>query len=110
MNSFEQEFYRSTWRRVLPLGPHGIQPYVRTDRRSGLPAGQPGLRRLATGLRTLAQRLIGFGRWTAIGTTRQPVAFHPATRGRQSSLPSVPRTVRPATPWQGAPRRLSDAA
>jgi hypothetical protein len=28
---FDQEFYRSAWRRVLPVGPHGIQPYLPTS-------------------------------------------------------------------------------
>jgi hypothetical protein len=32
---FDQEFYKSEWQRALPLGPHGIQPYVRTSRNRG---------------------------------------------------------------------------
>ena len=41
---FDREFYRSMWQRVLPVGPHGIQPYVRTSRRArGLPTGRQGL-------------------------------------------------------------------
>ena len=30
---FDEEVYKSEWQRVLPLGPHGIAPYVRTSRR-----------------------------------------------------------------------------
>ena len=34
---FEQEFYKSQWHRVLPIGPYGIQPFVRTlARRRGI--------------------------------------------------------------------------
>ena len=37
---FESEFYRSPWQRVLPVGPHGIQPYVQTSRAGGRPIGR----------------------------------------------------------------------
>ena len=35
---FDREFYRSRWRRVLPLGPDGIQPYIHARRGSGAAA------------------------------------------------------------------------
>ena len=34
--SFEREFYRSRWQRVLPVGPYGVQPYVHARARLGL--------------------------------------------------------------------------
>ena len=48
---FDQEFYRSEWHRTLPLGPHGIQPYVRTSHSSRL----PDLGRLVAIVGTMAQ-------------------------------------------------------
>jgi hypothetical protein len=44
---FEQEFYKSPWHRVLPVGPHGIEPYVRPARERGARAGALPWRRLA---------------------------------------------------------------
>ena len=43
---FDREFYRSRWQRVLPLGPDGIQPYVRGRRGSGRLGAGSALRRL----------------------------------------------------------------
>jgi hypothetical protein len=79
MNSFEQEFYRSSWHRVLPLGPYGIEPYVGTGDRPALRAGRPGWRYPATGLDALAQGLVAFGRRTAIAAGR-PAAVAAASR------------------------------
>ena len=36
---FDREFYRCRWRLVLPVGPDGIQPYVRATRGAGSSAG-----------------------------------------------------------------------
>jgi hypothetical protein len=44
---FEQEFYKSPWHRVLPVGPHGIAPYVRPAGEQGARAGALPWRRLA---------------------------------------------------------------
>ena len=43
---FDREFYRCRWRRVLPVGPDGIQPYVRATRGAGSSASRSVLRRL----------------------------------------------------------------
>jgi hypothetical protein len=110
MNSFEQEFDRSTWRLVLPLGPYGIQPYVRTGRGPGLPVGRPVRRGTAARLGTLAERLIAFGRRTAIGTTRQPAIGRTTPQWQRSSLRGVPRAVCPPAPGQRARRSLPEAA
>lgn len=113
---FEEEFYKSPWHRVLPLGPHGIQPYVR--------AGRPGWGaelkyRLAAMLRALAQGLSevreglgafgSFGRWGATGGARHATL---ARATRLGPLPSVcpsraaPRTAAAAI----SPRPLRRAA
>lgn len=52
---FDQEFYRSQWQRVLPVGPDGIQPYVRTAGGSILPAAASSLHRVAAMLAWLAR-------------------------------------------------------
>jgi hypothetical protein len=77
----EQEFYRSSWQRVLSIGPDGIQPYVRPDHR---PARIAGRRRVAAMLRALAQGLSditeglgafgSFGRWGATGSGSRAMA------------------------------------
>ena len=78
MSSFEQEFYRSTWQRVLPAGPDGIQPYVRTARRAhGLPTGRQGLIGL---LAVMARGAIALGRWAARGFATRPLALPIAPR------------------------------
>jgi hypothetical protein len=43
---FDREFYRSRWQRVLPIGPYGVQPYVRVKRGSGRTGAGSALRRL----------------------------------------------------------------
>jgi hypothetical protein len=43
---FDREFYRSRWQRVLPVGPYGVQPYVRVKRGSGRTGAGSALRRL----------------------------------------------------------------
>jgi hypothetical protein len=43
---FDGEFYRSSWHRVLPLAPDGIQPFVWSGHRRRA-AGRLGWRRLA---------------------------------------------------------------
>jgi hypothetical protein len=75
---FDQEFYRSTWQRVLPAGPHGIQPYVRTARRArGLPTGRHGLIGL---LAAIARGAVALGRWAARGIATRPQAVTIAPR------------------------------
>ena len=41
---FDREFYRCRWRLVLPVGPDGIQPYVRATRGAGSSASRSVLR------------------------------------------------------------------
>jgi hypothetical protein len=64
---FEREFYRSRWNRVLPVGPHGIQPYVHTGRRSARSAAGPALRGPLAMLVELARGAITSGRRAAFG-------------------------------------------
>jgi hypothetical protein len=75
---FDSEFYRSPWQHVLPLGPHGIQPYVQTSRGAGgLSAGLHGL---ITLLSALARELGTFGRSAASGLAPRPMASMTAPR------------------------------
>lgn len=105
---FEQEFYRSPWHRVLPVGPGGIQPLLPLGRRS---AGVAGRRdRLAAILRALAQSLSeireglgafgAFGRWGATGGSH-PTLAHATRQGWPPSI-RMPR-ARPRTPAKSAP-------
>jgi hypothetical protein len=64
---FDQEFYRSEWQRVLPLGPDGLQPYVRASRTSRLPGSQAHLSRSLATLGAVAQAVIAVGRFAAVG-------------------------------------------
>ena len=66
MNSFEQEFYRTSWQRVLPLGPHGIEPYLRTARAR---CRTDDRRRVTARLGTLVRDLSALGRRAAIALT-----------------------------------------
>jgi hypothetical protein len=104
---FEQEFYRSPWHRVLPVGPGGIQPFVRPGRPPAQVAGRQGRR--AAVLRALAQALgeiregLGafgaFGRWGAPGA--DPTLAHAACHGRPPSVRML--RAEPRTPAQSAP-------
>ena len=107
---FEQEFYRSQWQRVLPIGPDGIQPYIRTARSSGLSAA-PSARRRTT-LAELARGVIAFQRWAAIGMAKRlPLpATGPRAEPQRPSLRLAPETVRPDLREPTASRRLSRAA
>ena len=67
---FEQEFYTNPWRRVLPLGPDGIQPYVRPARRR---RGTAGLRRLGASIGRALARIAAFGGRAAVGTSKRPM-------------------------------------
>jgi hypothetical protein len=67
---FDQEFYRSGWQRVLPAGPYGIQPYVRT---SGAAAG------VIWRLGAVASAL---GRWAASGMATRPMWLTTAPRAQ----------------------------
>jgi hypothetical protein len=63
---FDQNFYKSEWQRVLPLGPHGIAPYVHTSRRSR-PSARSCLRHLVALLGAVTPRVLAFGRVAASG-------------------------------------------
>jgi hypothetical protein len=77
---FDQEFYGSTWRRVLPVGPHGIQPYVQTSRTArDLPAGLHGLIGL---LAAAARGVIALGRWAVVGMATRPLPLTIAPRAQ----------------------------
>ena len=65
---FEHEFYGNRWQRVLPLGPHGIQPYVWPSRRTASPGRR--LRRLAAITKMALGQSIGFGRRLAVPDER----------------------------------------
>jgi hypothetical protein len=84
---FEQEFYRTQWRRVLPLGPDGIQPYVRTSRSSRRPGLQAVLGRLIATLGAMAQGVIAFGRLAAIGMARRPILVAAGARAKRPGTP-----------------------
>ena len=95
---FEREFYSSEWRRVLPLGPDGIQPYVRTSltsRRGGL---QAALGRLIATWAAMAQCVIAFGRFAASGMARRPmlVAAGPQAERPRPALRLAHQAARPA--------------
>jgi hypothetical protein len=103
---FEKEFYRSSWQRVLPVGPDGIQPLVRT--------GRPARRhRLAAMLRSLTKGLSAFGRglgafgsfgrWGPTGSVRPEKAAHAAVLRHLPSV-RVSRTAR-AGPTRRRPLR-----
>src|ERR671919_1574121 len=105
---FDQEFYQSEWQRVLPLGPHGIQPYVRASRTSRLPGLQPDLGRLVATVGTVAQGVIAFGRFAAVAVARPPMlsATGPRAARPRPSLHLPHQGARPAP----AARRRSGAA
>jgi hypothetical protein len=68
---FDQEFYRSAWRRVMPVGPHGIQPHLPTSGTArGLAAGLHGLVRLVG---AVARGVGALKRWAALGITAPPM-------------------------------------
>ena len=73
---FDREFYRSGWQRVLPLGPHGIQPYV------GSPCNVRGLGLygLVALLGALARRVQTFGRYGSSGIAARPLPLTTAPR------------------------------
>ena len=98
---FEQEFYPDPWRRVLPLGPDGLQPYVRPAHGRNA----PDFRRLGATLRRVLEEITAFGRWAAAGINKRPMLEGGAPRPRHG--PRVPRAVRFA---RAAPRPLRRAA
>jgi hypothetical protein len=103
---FDQEFYRSEWQRVLPLGPDGIQPYVRTSGTSR--SLDPG--RLVAIQGTTAQGAIAFARQTAIGIlSRLPLAIGPREARQDCSLRLAHPTAHPAGRRAAAARCLSGA-
>jgi hypothetical protein len=74
---FDQEFYRSSWHRVLPVGPHGIQPYIRPGGNPGMRAGALARRGLATIGGTALRRAVGFGCRVAADMAGRLEAFAP---------------------------------
>jgi hypothetical protein len=70
VDRFDQEFYPSAWRRVLPVGPHGIQPYLPSSGAARcLPAALYG----PVGLVGAVARSVGaLVRWATLGITAQP--------------------------------------
>lgn len=105
---FDQEFYRSEWRRVLPLGPDGIQPYVRTSltsRRGGL---QAALARLIATWGAMVQGVIAVGRFAASGIAGRPM---PVAAGRRAERPRPAlRLMHQAARPAAAPQHRSRAA
>jgi hypothetical protein len=77
---FDQEFYQSAWQRVLPAGPYGIQPYVRTARRArGRPTGRQGLIGL---MAAVARGVILLRRSVAMGLVTRPPPLTTAPRAQ----------------------------
>lgn len=109
---FEEEFYKSEWQRVLPLGPHGIQPYVRASRISRRPGLQAALGRLIATLGAMARGVIGFDRFAAIGMARRPMPVATGARAERErpSLRLAHEAARPVAHRAPATRRQSRAA
>jgi hypothetical protein len=105
---FDQEFYRSEWRRVLPLGPDGIQPYVRTSRTSRRPGLQAALGRLIATMGVMVQGVTAFG----TGMARRPILVAAGARAERPlvSLRLAHEAARPAARPAAAPQRRSRAA
>jgi hypothetical protein len=102
---FDQEFYRSGWQRVLPLGPDGIQPYVRTSGTSPLPGLEADLRSLVATVGGIAQGVVAFGRVTA-----QSISLGRAPRARRQrpSRRVAHQAAHPAACQAVAPRCVSE--
>jgi hypothetical protein len=104
---FEEEFYRSAWQRVLPAGPYGIQPYVRTARRArGLPTGRQGLIGL---LAPAARGVVALGRSAVMGMATRPLPLTTAPRaqgqGSRSPLPDADAMLfNNCAEWRGLPQ------
>ncbi|MGH6899262.1 MAG: hypothetical protein ACREJ5_22375 [Geminicoccaceae bacterium] len=101
---FEHEFYPTPWRRVLPVGPYGIQPYVRATRERGARPGARDLRRLAAIVGRLLRHIVGFGRPAANGVAKRPLLEDVAPRGRRPALRARHRAARPSPPGPTPPR------
>ena len=91
---FDQEFYKSGWQRVLPVGPDGIEPYVQTSRTSRLPARPPELRPLIGLLGTAARRLIASVRRAAMRIATRPMLAQKRT-SRAAAAATALRRARP---------------
>ena len=109
---FDQEFYRSEWQRVLPLGPDGIQPYVRLSRPSRRLGLRPALARLIATWGAMAQGVIAFGRVAPLGMARPPMLLATAPRPERPrrSLHLAPGAARPTSRGAAAMQRRSRAA
>jgi hypothetical protein len=77
---FDEEFYKSSWQRVLPLGPDGIQPYVHAFRTSRSEGVQADIGRLIATLAMVAQGVIAFRRRSANGMVERPLLLASAPR------------------------------
>jgi hypothetical protein len=109
---FDQEFYKSEWQRLLPLGPDGIQPYVRAARPSPLPGLQGDLGRLIAALAAVAQRVIAFRRFALIGLAKRPIllASLPRAWRQRPSLRIAREAGRPAARRAAATGCLCEVA
>jgi hypothetical protein len=107
---FEKEFYKSSWQRVLPVGPDGMQPLVRADRPARWHRLAVMLRSLRHGVSAFRRSLGAFGsfgRWGATGSAgHAPLAHAPRPRQIPSVRGSraVPRRA-PAGPTRHRPLR-----
>jgi hypothetical protein len=106
IDRFEQEFYGEPWRRVLPIGPHGIQPYVRPARAASAVA----LRRLAAIVGPMLRQTVAFGRWAVISMAKRPMLEDIAPRGRRAALRIASKTGGQVSPDPGTLRPLCKAA
>ena len=82
---FDREFYKPEWQRVLPLGPDGLQPFVRASRRQRSPGPHADLGRWIATLDTVARRVIAFARSAARGMAERPV---PSACAPRAPLPA----------------------
>jgi hypothetical protein len=106
IDRFEQEFYGRPWRRVLPVGPHGIQPYVRPARAASAVA----LRRLAAIVGPMLRQTVAFGRWAVISMAKRPMLEDIGPRGRQPALRIASKTAGRVSLEPGTSRPLRKAA
>jgi hypothetical protein len=104
---FDEEFYKSPWHHVLPVGPYGIQPYVRKSRTSGLPAVLPRRRRLIATLGGAARAVSAFRRLAALAIAR---LLPEAPPRRQRRSPRLAHQAACPACEPVAPRPLSKAA
>lgn len=112
MNSrFDQEFYKSEWQRVLPLGPHGVEPYIQTSRISRPGDLRRDLRSVSAMLRAVTQGMLAFGRFAALGMAKRPMSSAAAPRAQRERPPlRLPTEGARAATRRAATRGLPRAA